>query len=83
MTRVLVLGLLLVVLWLAVKNFALQIKISLSGPRRPVTPASRTAVSETLVPCARCGVYVVASRALRGGGDSVFCSAECVRSSTT
>lgn len=78
MTRLLVLGLLIVVLWLAVKNFTLQLKISVFGPApsRQVPPASRAA-SETLVRCVRCGVYVVPSQALKGKGEEDFCSEEC------
>lgn len=83
MTRLIVLGLLIVVLWLAVKNLTLQLKVSVFGqaPGRPAPPASRAA-SETLVRCARCGVYVIASHALKGQGEEAFCSEECVRSSS-
>ena len=84
MTRLIFVGLLIVVLWLAVKNFTLQVKVSVLGqaPGRPAPPASG-AVSETLVRCARCGVYLAASRALKGEGEEeAFCSEECVRSST-
>ncbi|HEV8582060.1 MAG TPA: PP0621 family protein [Thermoanaerobaculia bacterium] len=80
MTHLIVLGLLIVVLWLAVKNFTLQLKMSVFGPApgRPVPPASRAA-SETLVRCARCGIYVVPSSALKGEGEEAFCSEECRR----
>ncbi|HEX9941845.1 MAG TPA: hypothetical protein VGG03_07505 [Thermoanaerobaculia bacterium] len=79
MTRLIVLGLLLVILRLALKNFSGQLKAALSGgtPARPHPPAPRQ-VSETLVPCARCGTYVASSRALKGTGEAeVFCSEEC------
>jgi hypothetical protein len=84
MTRLVVLGLLIVVLWLAVKSFTSQVNVSAFGqsPGRPVSPPSRAAI-ETLVRCARCGVYVTASRALQGNGEEAFCSEACVRSSTT
>jgi hypothetical protein len=78
MTRFIVLVLLLVVLWLALKNFTLQLKASLRrelGP--PQAPARRAERSETLVRCARCGTYTAASRALKGAGEEVFCSEEC------
>jgi hypothetical protein len=77
MTRLIVLGLLLVVLWLAWKSFGLQLKVSFGqGPGRPAPPAPR---AETLVRCVRCGTYVVASRALKaeGAGEEAFCSEEC------
>ena len=77
MTRLIVLGLLLAVLWLALKNFTLQLKVSFGqGSDRPAPPASH---AETLVRCTRCGTYVAASRALRakGAGEDVFCSEEC------
>lgn len=75
MTRYLVLGLLLAVLWLALKNVKLQLKASVhQGPARPEPPAPR---AETLVRCARCGTYVTAPRALKGAGEEVFCSEGC------
>ena len=77
MTRLIVLGLLLAVLWLALKNFTLQLKVSFGqGPARPVPPAPR---AETLVRCAHCGTHVAASRALKakGAGEEAFCSEEC------
>lgn len=37
----------------------------------------RAAEPEQLVPCARCGTYVPARRALTAGGSEVFCSPEC------
>ena len=75
MTRLFVLGLLLVILWLALKNFKLQLKVTFGhGSPRPAPPALR---SETLVRCARCGTFVAAPRALKGVGEEVFCSEGC------
>ena len=78
MTRLIVLGLLLVVLWLGLKNFTLQLKASFRQDLgRPRPPAPRAERSETLVRCVRCGTYAAASRALKGAGEEVFCSEEC------
>lgn len=80
MMRFLVLGLLLVALWLALDNFASRLKNALSGgatPKGRLDPRSRPAVTETLVPCAVCGTYVPATKALKAAGDGVFCSEEC------
>jgi hypothetical protein len=75
MTRLFVLGLLLVILWLALKNFKLQFKVTFGqGSPRPAPPALR---SETLVRCVRCGTFVAAPRALKGVGEEVFCSEGC------
>jgi hypothetical protein len=76
MTRFLILGLLLVILWLALKNFTLRLKVTFGQalPRPAPPPALR---SETLVQCARCGTYVAAPRALKGVGEEVFCSEGC------
>ena len=83
MARFILIGLLLVILRLAVKNFTGQLKISVFGqePGRP-TPRPPQVAAETLVQCARCGTYVAASRALKasGAGAEVFCSEECRRS---
>jgi hypothetical protein len=80
MIRILGILLLLVVLRLAVKSFTTQFKTALFGP--PVTPKAppppRAAAVETLVPCAACGTYIIASRALEKGGEA-FCSEECRR----
>jgi hypothetical protein len=78
MTRLVVLGLLVVVLWLALKNFTFQLKATFRQDLgRPNPPAPRTERSETLVRCARCGTYAAASRVLKGAGEEVFCSEEC------
>jgi hypothetical protein len=84
MTRFLAIALLLVILWLAVDNFAQRFKAMLGSgaPRKSVRPQQRPAATqsvETLVPCAACGAYVPSSRALKGmGGEGeVFCSEEC------
>jgi hypothetical protein len=83
MTRLIILGLLLVVLWLAVRSFALQLKVSLLGQGRgrhdPFRPPA--AATETLVRCAGCGTYVASSRTLRlgDGRDEAFCSEDCRR----
>jgi hypothetical protein len=80
MTRFIVLGLLLVVLWLALKSFTLQLKASFRQDLgRPKPPASRAERAETLVRCARCGTYAAASRVLKGAGEEVFCSEGCRR----
>ncbi len=82
MTRILGILLLLVILRLAVKSFSAQFRISVLGAppqRRPVAAAPKQGITETLVPCAACGIYVPATRALKapGGGGEVFCSEEC------
>ncbi|HVT16906.1 MAG TPA: hypothetical protein VHQ90_12115 [Thermoanaerobaculia bacterium] len=43
------------------------------GPRSSGPPPA----TETLVPCAGCGVYVPSSRTLGGSGGEVFCSETC------
>jgi hypothetical protein len=84
MTRFLAIALLLVILWLAVDNFAQRFKALRDGNtgRRRSVPRPRPAATQsvdTLVPCAACGTYVPNSRALKsaGGGGEVFCSEEC------
>lgn len=82
MTRFLAIALLLVILWLAVDNFAQRFKALLKAPpepRRSVPRPTAAQTTETLVPCAACGAYVPSSRALQavGGGTEVFCSEEC------
>jgi len=78
MSRILLIGLLLIILRLAVKNFTGQLKASVFGPEpgRP-NPRPPQVAAETLVQCAKCGTYVAASRALKGAGAEVFCSEEC------
>ena len=82
MSRFLLIGLLLIILRLAVKNFTGQLKAAVFGPEpgRP-HPRPPQVASKTLVQCARCGTYVAASRALKapGAGPEVFCSEECRR----
>jgi hypothetical protein len=81
MGRLIVLGLLLVVLRLAVKNFTGQLKSVLSDGGAPARPTAPRQVSETLVPCLRCGTYVASSRALAGAREGeLFCSEDCRRS---
>lgn len=82
MTRFLVLGLLLVILWLAVERFWVRLKaVTSAGAFRPEPPSSLRA-AEVLLPCATCGAYVPANRALRtkDGGGEVFCSEACATS---
>ena len=78
MTRLLGLALLLYILWMAVGNFMQKLKAATStgALRPPESPAPRSAVVETLVPCGVCGTYVPASRAIEGEGG-VFCSEGC------
>ena len=76
MTRLLGLALLLYILWLAVGNFMQKLKaVTSAGALRPEPPA-RSAAVETLLPCAACGTYVPASRAIEAEGG-VFCSEAC------
>lgn len=89
MMRFIVLGLLIVALWLAVDNFASRIKGALSAgsPNRPgLRPEKPAPQSELLLPCATCGAYVPAGRALKPAGASdeaqVYCSEECQRRGT-
>ena len=79
MTRLLGIALLLYILWLAVGNFMQKLRaVTSSGALRPEPPA-RPAAMETLLPCAVCGTYVPASRAIEaeGGDGEVFCSEGC------
>lgn len=78
MGRLIVLGLLLFILRLAVKNFTGQLKSALSGGDSPSRPAAPRPAAESLVPCARCGTYVASSRALAGATEGErFCSEAC------
>jgi hypothetical protein len=83
MGRVFVLALLLYILWMAVGNFMQRLKAAVSsGALQPPSPsAGRSAVApsapEILLPCAACGTFVPASRALAGTGAEVYCSEEC------
>lgn len=83
MSRILGVLLLLVILRLAVRNFTTQFKAAVFGPpsTSKAPPPPRAVATETLVPCAACGTYIVASRALKaaGGGGELFCSEECRR----
>jgi len=80
MARLFVLGLLLLVLRLAVKSFTGQLKSALSGSEPATRRAAPRQVSETLVPCSRCGTYVASSRALAGARQGeLFCSEGCRR----
>ena len=85
MSRLLLIGLLLIILRLAVKNFTGQLKASVFGPEpgrpNPRPPQPPQVVAETLVQCSKCGTYVASSRALTGAGAGaeVFCSEECRR----
>jgi hypothetical protein len=83
MGRVFVLALLLYILWMAVGNFMQRLKAAVSSgtlqpPRPPaVRAAAAPSLPETLLPCAACGTFVPASRALVGKGAEVFCSEAC------
>lgn len=81
MTRLIVLALLLVCLWLALQNFLQRLR-SLKGMAgaRPIPDAPRREISaEVLERCAACGTHVPRSRALPGpgGGGEVYCSEAC------
>ncbi len=80
MTRFIALGLLLLILRLALKNFTVQFKAAVFAPPEPPKNQARQVVSQTLVQCATCGTYVDSSRTLKGmgaGEGDVFCSEEC------
>jgi hypothetical protein len=85
MGRLLVLGLLLYILWMAVGNFMQKLRSAVStGALRPAPPPAVRAAAppsppapENLLPCAACGIFVPASRALAGKGAEVYCSEEC------
>ena len=82
MARLFVLGLLLVILRLAVKNFTGQLKSALSGGETAARHTAPRQVSETLVACSRCGTYVASSRTLPGAAAGErFCSEGCRRES--
>jgi hypothetical protein len=80
MTKLIGIILLLVILRMAVKNFSAQLKAAVFGPPSlpKSSPPPRAVATETLVPCAACGTYIVASRGFKKG-DEVFCSEECRR----
>lgn len=81
MTKIIGIILLLVILRMAVKNFSSQLKAAVFGPPPSLPkapPPPRAVATETLVPCAACGTYIVASRGFRKG-EAVFCSEECRR----
>lgn len=80
MGRVFVLALLLYILWMAVGNFMQRLKAAVSSGAfqpPPVRSAAAPPSPEVLLPCAACGTFVPASRALAGKGAEVFCSAAC------
>lgn len=83
MGRVFVLALLLYILWMAVGNFMQRLKAAVSSGalQPPQTRAVRSAPAPTppeiLLPCAACGTFVPASRALAGKGTEVYCSEAC------
>ncbi|HEX4965234.1 MAG TPA: PP0621 family protein [Thermoanaerobaculia bacterium] len=81
MGRLIVLALLLYILWMAVGNFMAKLRAAVStGAFRPEPPRSARAATpapEILLPCAACGTFVPASRALAGKGTEVFCSEGC------
>ena len=67
MTRILLIGLLLVILRLAVRNFTAQLRGAVFGPPSlPQPPKPPQTVTQTLVPCTRCGTYVPADRVVDG-----------------
>lgn len=85
MTRLLVLGLLLL---LAIGLLASRLRPYLRGAREVLrafrgatssgSRSSGTPPTEVLVACTACGARVPASRSLSaGGGEAVYCSAEC------
>ena len=72
MTRFILIALLLVILRLAVKSFTAQIKGALFGPpAMPAAPPAPRTITQTLVPCARCGTFVPAERVVRVNGEEV------------
>ena len=84
MGRVFVLGLLLYILWMAVGNFMQKLRAAVSSGalQPPKPPAVRSAGAappppEILLPCAACGTFVPASRAVAGKGMAVYCSEAC------
>ena len=84
MGRLLVLALLLYILWMAVGNFMQKLRSAVSSgalrqppPTRTVRSAASPPTPEVLLPCAACGTFVPASRAVAGKGAEVFCSEAC------
>jgi hypothetical protein len=83
MGRFLVLALLLYILWMAVGSFMQKLKaaVSTGALRSPEPPTVRSGAAppapEILLPCAACGTFVPASRAVAGKGAEVYCSEEC------
>jgi hypothetical protein len=84
MGRLLVLGLLLYILWMAVGNFMQKLRSAVSSGalRQPQAPAAVRAAAapskpEVLLPCAACGTFIPVSRAVAGKGAEVYCSEAC------
>jgi len=82
MGRFLVLALLLYILWMAVGSFMQKLKAAVSTgalrpPEPPAVPGAAPPSPEILLPCAACGTFVPASRAVAGKGAEVYCSEEC------
>ncbi|HEV7503369.1 MAG TPA: hypothetical protein VGS07_00485 [Thermoanaerobaculia bacterium] len=84
MGRLFVFALLLYILWMAVGNFMQKLRSAVStgalGPPQPpaaVRSAAAQPAPEILLPCAACGTFVPASRALKGKAMAVYCSEAC------
>jgi hypothetical protein len=83
MGRLLVLALLLYILWMAVGSFMERLKAAVSSgalqtPQpRAVRSTAAAPAPEILLPCAACGTFVPASRALAGKEAAVYCSEAC------
>lgn len=83
MTRFLVILALLVLIGLSIDRGIDRVIARLrggTGPRRGAAgphPGSPTAITETLVRCPRCGVYVPQTRTVKDGQGRVFCSERC------
>jgi hypothetical protein len=77
-------ALILVLVWLFFPSLSRVVRTILGGGRKtaPVpSPPMAAGEAESLVRCARCGIYVPRSRALaeraNASGGALFCSASC------
>jgi hypothetical protein len=78
MGRLIVLGLLLFILWLALRNFMQRLSLSGGVSRRTMRPQATSRISaDVLDRCATCGTHVPRSRALRGADGETYCSEPC------
>jgi hypothetical protein len=74
--RILILVFVAIIVWLALEGLWKEIRQKLVDSRTPTKNAMKP---ESLIPCARCGVYIPLSRAQSIAPDRAVCRA-CVES---